>query len=114
MKYLPGTVIVPWAVLTACLAIAGLLTGCASTAAVQDRMVEVKVPIAVQPIKPDQVPVAPAALGPRPPTLPQATDALLSKVCEWVAYGLKADPLLRISAGEQAVTLSKYPECEGH
>jgi hypothetical protein len=94
-------------------AIAIVLTGCASTSAVQDRVVEVKVPVAVQPIRADQVPAAPAPLPPRPPTVQQATDMLLSKWCEAVAYVLKADPLLHISAGEKPRDLPKFPECEG-
>lgn len=91
--------------------LAMMLTGC-STPTVRDRIVEVSVPVAVQPIKADQVPAAPAPLGPRPPTLPQAADVLLSKVCELEAYVLKTDPLLRVSAGEKPRELPRYPECE--
>jgi hypothetical protein len=36
---------------------------------------------------------------------------LLAKVCQFVGYALKADPLLRLSAGEQPKILPKYPEC---
>jgi hypothetical protein len=90
-----------------------LLAACGTTSAVRTETVEVKVPVAVQPIKRDQVPPTPAPLPPRPPTLPQAADMLLSKWCEAVAYFLKADPLLRISAGDHPVDLVRYPECEG-
>jgi hypothetical protein len=83
-----------------------------STPAVRDRIVEVDKPVAVQPIKPADVPAVPAPLPPRPKELSAAADVLLSKVCEWVAYGIKADPLLRLSAGMQQQALAKFPECE--
>jgi hypothetical protein len=44
------------------------------------------------------VPPYPAPLGPRPQSLSAAADLLLAKHCEFVAYALKADPLLRLSA----------------
>lgn len=82
------------------------------TPAVQTRTVEVKVPVAVQPIKAAQVPAVPAPLGPRPQSLSAAADLLLAKHCEFVAYALKADPLLRLSAGMQQQALANFPECE--
>lgn len=94
----------------ACLAF--LLAACQTPTVVRDRIVEVKTPVAVQPVRPDQVPAVPAPLGARPRSLSTAADVLLSKVCEWVAYGLKADPLLRVSAGEPQQPLGKFPECE--
>lgn len=87
-----------------------VLSGCA-TPATRTQTVEVKVPVAVQPIKPDQVPTVPAPLGPRPQSLSAAADLLLAKHCEFVAYALKADPLLRLSAGMQQQALAKFPEC---
>jgi len=93
------------------IAIAVMLAGCA-TNAVKTEVKEVRVPVAVKPIKPEQVPVVPAPLPPRPSSLSAAADVLLSKVCEWVAYGLKADPLLRVSAGEPQMPLHAYPECK--
>lgn len=89
-----------------------LLTACA-TPAVQDRIVEVKVPVAVQPIRPDQVPALPAPLPPRPTSLSGAADLLLSKWCEAVGYMLRADPLLKVSSGQPPVEAQLYPECEG-
>jgi hypothetical protein len=82
------------------------------TPAVKDRVVEVRVPVAVQPIKPAQVPAVPAPLAKRPASLSAAADLLLAKVCELEAYALKADPLLRLSAGMQQQALAKFPECE--
>jgi hypothetical protein len=82
------------------------------TPAVKDRVVEVRIPVAVQPIKPDQVPIVPAPLAKRPASLSAAADLLLAKVCELEAYALKADPLLRLSAGMQQQALAKFPECE--
>ena len=88
-----------------------LLGGCA-TGAVKTETVEVKVPVAVQPIRPVQVPPLPNPLPPRPSSLSAAADTLLSKVCEWVAYGLKSHPLLEVSAGEKVTEAPKFPECE--
>lgn len=90
-----------------------LLAACSTPTVVRDRVVEVSVPIAVQPIKPADVPAVPTPLPPRPKELSAAADVLLSKVCEWVAFGLKADPLLRVSAGMRQEALAAYPECEG-
>lgn len=98
------------AIWVALLAIALLLTGCA-TGAVQDRIVEVKVPVAVQPIKPEQIPPLPQPLPPRPSSLSAAADILLAKVCQWVAYGIKVSPLLDVSAGQQPKAVLSYPEC---
>jgi hypothetical protein len=88
-----------------------VLTGCA-TSAVRDRIVEVSKPVAVHPITAAQIPAVPAPLGPRPSSLSAAADLLLSKHCEWVAYALRADPLLRLSAGEPQKALQAYPECQ--
>jgi hypothetical protein len=82
------------------------------TPAVQTRTVEVKVPVAVQPIKPTQVPAVPKPLGPRPESLSAAADQLLAKHCEFVAYAILADPLLRVSAKMPPQPLPPYPECE--
>jgi hypothetical protein len=87
------------------------LSACA-TPAVQTRTVEVKIPVAVHALKPAQVPAVPAPLGPRPQSLSAAADILLSKHCEFVVYVLKADPLLRLSAGLPQQPLVKFPECE--
>lgn len=87
------------------------LASCA-TPAVKERIVEVKVPVAVQPIKPEQVPVLPAPLPKRPADARQALDLALAQVCAFVAYGLKADPLLRVSAGMPPLPAPKFPECE--
>lgn len=87
------------------------LTAC-QTPATKIETVEVKVPVAVQPITPAQVPAPPAPLPKRPESLSAAADVLLSKVCELEAYVLRADPLLRVSAGEPQQALPTYPECE--
>lgn len=88
------------------------LSACAGTPATRIEVREVKVPVAVQPIKPEQVPVVPKPLGPRPQNLSVAADTLLSKWCEAVGYFLRADPLLKLSAGDVQKALDKYPECE--
>lgn len=93
------------------IAAVGVMSSCA-TPAVKDRVVEVDKPVAVQPIKPADVPAVPAPLGPRPQSLSAAADLLLSKVCELESYALKADPLLRLSAGMQQQALARFPECE--
>jgi hypothetical protein len=97
--------------LASMLAAASMLTAC-STPAVRDRVVTVSVPIATKPLKPADVPAVPAPLGPRPQSLSAAADALMSKVCELEAYVLRADPLLRLSAGMPQQALVKFPECE--
>jgi hypothetical protein len=96
--------------LVSLIAAAGL-SAC-QTPAVKDRVVEVRVPVAVQPIKPAQVPAVPAPLAKRPASLSAAADLLLAKVCELEAYALKADPLLRLSAGMKQQALARFPECE--
>lgn len=98
-----------------CIALAPLLlllAGCA-TPATKTETVEVKVPVAIQPITPAQVPKAPAPLPKRPNSLSATADLLLSDHCAWVAFGLKAMPLLLVSAGLPITPLPKYPECEG-
>lgn len=89
------------------------LAACQS-APVKVETVEVKVPVAVRPIKAADVPTVPKPLGPRPQSLSAAADVLLSRWCAAVAYMLKADPLLRVSAGAPQAALGRYPECEGH
>ena len=87
------------------------LPGCA-TPPVQQRIVEVKVPVAVQPIKAEQVPALPQPLPARPSSLSAAADVLLAKWCEAVAYMLRSDPLLKVSAGQQLTDPPLFPECE--
>lgn len=93
------------------IATALVLSGCAS-GATQTKVVEVKVPVATAPIKPTDVPVLPAPLPKRPADARQALDLALGKVCEWVAFGLRAQPLLQVSAGEAQKAVQAYPECE--
>lgn len=93
------------------IATALVLGGCATNAE-QTRTVEVKIPVAVQPITAAQVPSVPAPLPARAPTLSGMADQLKAKVCEFVTYALKADPLLRLSAKMPPAILPKYPECE--
>jgi hypothetical protein len=97
---------------SATIAILALSLAACQTPATRTQTVEVKVPVAVQPIKPEQVPTVPAPLGPRPESASAAADILLADHCKWVAYGLLTDPLLRVSAGEAPKALPKYPECE--
>lgn len=90
-----------------------VLSSCA-TPAVKERVVTVNVPVAVQPIKPADVPVLPAPLPKRPADARQALDLALSKVCEWVAFGLRAQPLLQVSSGQAQQAVPAYPECGEH
>jgi hypothetical protein len=80
--------------------------------AVKTETVEVKVPVAVQPIRPADVPTLPAPLPKRPADARQALDVALAQVCRFVGYALKADPLLRLSAGLAAKDAPAYPECD--
>lgn len=102
------------AIVMAIVAAALLLSGCetAKDPAAEIRTVEVVRPVAVRPIEPKDVPAVPAPLPPRPSTLSAAADLLASKWCEAVAYFLKADPLLKTSAGAPQHDLPRYPECE--
>lgn len=78
-----------------------------------DRTVEVDKPVPVHPIKPEDVPALPAPLGAPPPTWKQRAEAALGKLCEFVAYGLTADPMLHTSAGiPPLATEPVYPECQ--
>jgi hypothetical protein len=88
-----------------------ILTGCA-TPAVKERVVEVVKPVAVQPIKPADVPKLPAPLPKRPANVSSALDLALAGYCEFVAYAIKADPLLRVSAGLPPEEPPKYAVCE--
>lgn len=90
---------------------AAALTAC-QTPPVRDRVVTVSVPIATTPIKPADVPKMPAPLPKRPANVSSALDLALGKVCEWVAFGLRADPLLRVSSGQPPLEPPKFPECE--
>lgn len=84
-----------------------------STPATRVEVKEIRIPVAVQSLRPDQIPQVPAPLGPRPKSLSAAADTLLASHCEFVAYVLKADPLLRLSAGLPQQSLPRFPECEG-
>lgn len=102
--------LLPAALLVLALVVA--LGGCAGTPPVRDRIVEVKVPVPVQPITAAQVPALPAPLPKRPDSPSVALDLALAKVCEFVSYALRADPLLRISAGLPPLEVRRFPECE--
>jgi hypothetical protein len=84
------------------------LTGCASPA-VETKYVEVKIPVAV--LKPEQIPALPSPLPPRPQSLSAAADLLLAKHCEFVAFAVRAMPLLQVSAGLPPSEAPHFPEC---
>jgi hypothetical protein len=88
-----------------------LLTACAHHP-VKIETVEVKVPVAMHPITPAQVPQPPAPLPPRPANLSSAADVLLGQVCRLEAYVIRVDPLLRVSAGLPPASVPAFPECE--
>lgn len=88
-----------------------LVTAC-STPAIKERIVEVKVPVATRPIAAVDVPKLPAPLPKRPADARVALDVALAQVCRLVSYALKADPLLRVSAGLPQSPAQRYPECE--
>lgn len=92
------------------LILALLLSSC-GTPAVKDRPVPISVPIATHPIAAADVPVPPAPLPKRPATATAALDVAMAGYCQMVAYVLKADPLLRVSAGLPQQDVAKYPEC---
>ena len=88
------------------------LTACSQPTVVKDRVVEVVKPVAIRPIKPADVPAVPAPLPPRPKDLSAAADVLLAAYCDFVAYAIRADPLLRVSSGMPQEPLPLYLECE--
>jgi hypothetical protein len=94
----------------AILALVGMMSSC-STPATKTVIQEVRVPVAVQPIKPADVPALPTPLPKRPADARQALDVALAQVCRWVAFGLRAEPLLRVSAGLPPQEPPAYPEC---
>lgn len=94
------------------LTVALFLSSCSTAPVTKVETVEVKVPVTVQPITPADIPAVPAPLPKRSGNLSADADTLLAKVCEFVGYAIKADPLLRISAGETKRPLPRYPECE--
>lgn len=93
------------------IAIASLLMACSTTPQIRVETVETKVPVAVQPIRPSDVPAPPPALGPRPKTVSQAADAAFAGWCAAVAYIVRAVPLLSVSAGLPPAQAPDYPEC---
>lgn len=92
--------------------ILALSVAACATPAIKEHIVEVKIPVATSPIRPADVPTLPAPLPKRPANVSSALDLALAQVCAFVAYGLKADPLLRVSAGLPPLAAPKFPECE--
>lgn len=86
------------------------ILACASPP-IKDRVVEVSVPIATHPVAVADVPVVPAPLPKRPANVSAALDVALAGYCQMVAYALKADPLIRLSAGLPPKELPRFPEC---
>jgi hypothetical protein len=93
---------------------AALTLAACQTPEVKKETVEVRIPVAVQPIKPADVPALPAPLPKRPTDARAALDVALAQVCRFVSYAVKADPLLRLSAGLSPKDVPAYPECEKH
>jgi hypothetical protein len=89
------------------------LSACETTRGIETtKIVEKVVPVAVQPIRPDQIPALPPPLGARPPSAPQAADAAFAAHCRDVAFIIKAMPLLLVSAGLAPAQAPSFPECE--
>jgi hypothetical protein len=88
------------------------LSACQHAPEARVQTVEVKVPVAVQPITKDQIPALPRALGPRPGNASDAADVALAGRCEAIAFVIRAYPLLLLSAGLPPAQAPKYPECE--
>lgn len=89
-----------------------MLNACKGHVEVGPKIVHDTVPVAVQPIKAEEVPTPPAPLPKRPDTLSQTADMLLASWCRAVAYIVRAHPLLRVSAGLPPADLPAYPECK--
>jgi hypothetical protein len=95
-----------------CLACGLSLLAACSTPAIKEKVVEVRIPVATRPIAAASVPKLPAPLPKRPADARTALDLALAQVCRFVSYALKADPLLRVSAGLPQQEAPRYPECE--
>lgn len=89
-----------------------LLSACGSGVVVKERVTSVSKPVAVLPVKPEQIPHLPLPLNNRPKSDAAAADLLLAKFCEVLTYVFTADPLLRVSAGLPPREFPRYPQCE--
>lgn len=88
------------------------LAACSTPPAVKETVV-VDRPVSVleKPFTAAEIPAVPAPLGKRPADLGQAADQLLAKVCEFVSYAERANPLLRLGAGLPTGPALAFPEC---
>lgn len=86
------------------------LTGCASPA-IRTEFKEVLVPVSTPVLKAEQIPALPQPLPKRPDSLSAAADLLLAKHCEFVAFAVRAMPLLQVSAGLPPSEAPRFPEC---
>lgn len=87
-----------------------LLFGCGGPV-IEERVKTVPVPVAIQPIRAEQVPQPVTPLPARPRSDAAASDLLLAKVCELYSYMVVAHPLLLLSAGARQSAVPDYPEC---
>lgn len=91
------------------------LTACATRAPVHEiRTQEVAVTHVERPVTEQQVReiAPPAPMGPRPSTLRAALDLAVAKLCEYVGYADRADPLLQHAAGLTPVQRVVEPICQ--
>lgn len=86
------------------------LAGC-STPIVEEKIVEVEVPVNSYPVKPTEIPSFPKPLAPYPGTTSQALDLAVAKICEYYAYALAADPLMWAGAGLSPKPMPDEPVC---
>lgn len=91
--------------------LAFLLLAACSSAPVRIQTVETKIPVAVQPIKPSDIPPLPGQLGPRPKDARDALSVALAGRCDAIAFVIRAWPLLMVAAGLPPMQAPIYPEC---
>lgn len=97
-----------FALAAACLAVAACATGSAER---EIQTHEVVVTRTEKAVKPEQVPTPPRPIGARPADASSALDALAAKLCEYVGYADRADPLLQNAAGMTVIQRVLEPLC---
>lgn len=91
------------------------LSACATPAPIHDiRTQEVAVTHVERAVTEQQVReiAPPAPMGPRPSALSAALDLAVAKLCEYVGYAGRADPLLQHAAGLTPVQRVVEPICQ--
>jgi hypothetical protein len=87
------------------------LAGCATAPVKEIATRDVVVTRTEKSVKAADVPTPPAAMPARPGNISAALDLALAKLCEYVGYTEKADPLLQNAAGVSLGDRVREPIC---